>query len=88
MGRALARTGGRSSCAERTQGPTTRRGFLVLDPQSLQVRKRISLRGQFAFDALAPDARTLYLVEYVTVTGRRATGCAPTTWQRDGSTGG
>jgi hypothetical protein len=56
--------------SERTQGLTNPSRFLVLDPQSLDVRKRISLQGQFAYDALAPDARRLYLVEYVTVVGQ------------------
>jgi hypothetical protein len=66
----LSRDGRTLVMAERTQALTNPTRFLVVDPQSLQVRKRISLRGRFAFDALAPDARKLYLVEYVTVTGQ------------------
>jgi hypothetical protein len=63
----LSRDGRTLVLAERTQALTSPTRFLVVDPQSLQVRKRISLPGQFAFDALSPNARTMYLVEYVTV---------------------
>jgi hypothetical protein len=63
----LSRDGRTLVLAERSQSLTNPTRFLVVDPQSLEVRKRISLDGQFAFDALSPDARTMYLVEYVTV---------------------
>jgi hypothetical protein len=65
----LSRDGRTLVLAERTQSPTSPTRFLVVDPQSLQVRKRIALPGRFAFDALSPNARTMYLVEYVTVNG-------------------
>jgi hypothetical protein len=65
----LSRDGRTLVLAERTNSLSSPTRFLVVDPQSLQVRKRISLDGQFAFDALSPNARTLYLVEYVTVNG-------------------
>jgi hypothetical protein len=56
--------------AELSQGmPASPSRFLVLDPSSLQVKRRISLPGSFAFDALSPDARRLYLVQYVSVVG-------------------
>lgn len=38
--------------------------FLVLDPQRLTVRQRIRLAGDFAYDALSPDGRTLFLVQH------------------------
>jgi hypothetical protein len=54
--------------AERTPGNLASPSrFRILDPRSLVVRRSISLPGQFAYDALAPNARKLYLVEYVTV---------------------
>ncbi len=39
--------------------------FAVLDGRSLRVRERVTLAGDFSFDALSPDGRLLYLVEYV-----------------------
>ena len=43
-------------------GPTTTQ-FAVIDTKSLKLR-RVTLRGFWSFDAIAPDASTLYLVEY------------------------
>ena len=57
---------------------------------ALALREVVELRGDFSFDALSPDGRTLYLIEY---TSRRdptryavreydlgATGSCPTRW--------
>lgn len=38
--------------------------FLVLDTKRLAVTHRLRLAGDFAFDALSPDGRTLYLVQH------------------------
>ena len=38
--------------------------FAVLDARQFRVRRTITLRGSYAFDALAPDASTLYLIQY------------------------
>jgi hypothetical protein len=38
--------------------------FVVLRTRDLSVLQRISLQGSFAFDALSPNARTLYLIEH------------------------
>jgi hypothetical protein len=41
--------------------------FLIVDVQEtgrLQPREAVTLRGDFSFDALSPDGRTMYLVEY------------------------
>lgn len=38
--------------------------FAVIDTRTLRLRW-IALRGSFAYDALSPDASTLYLVEYL-----------------------
>jgi hypothetical protein len=41
--------------------------FLIVDVQDtgrLQPREPLTLRGDFSFDALSPDGRTMYLVEY------------------------
>jgi hypothetical protein len=39
--------------------------FLVLDTRRFRVLGRIRLGGDFAFDALSPDAQLLYLIEHV-----------------------
>jgi hypothetical protein len=37
--------------------------FLVVNAKTLRITKRIDLRGDFGFDALSPDAKTLYLIQ-------------------------
>ena len=39
--------------------------FLLVDTKQSSVVTKITLRGHLAFDALSPDARYLYLTEYV-----------------------
>jgi hypothetical protein len=36
----------------------------VLSTRTLRVVKRIRLRGDFSYDALSPDAQTMYLIQY------------------------
>jgi hypothetical protein len=38
--------------------------FAVLDAANFRLRRTVTLRGTFAYDALAPDASTLYLIQY------------------------
>lgn len=38
--------------------------FLVVDPRTLKVVRKISLDGSFSFDALSPDASRMYLIQY------------------------
>jgi hypothetical protein len=42
--------------------PTTT--FTVLDTDRLRPRSELTLRGDYSFDALSPDGRTLYLIQY------------------------
>src|SRR6185295_20386072 len=42
--------------------------FAVVDPRSLKLRQLVTIPGRYAFDALSPDARKLYLIEFVSVT--------------------
>jgi hypothetical protein len=49
----------------RLRFPRSKTAFAVLDPQRLRVEKQITLDGDFSFDAISPDGRTLYLIEYV-----------------------
>jgi hypothetical protein len=39
--------------------------FTVVDTKRLRVVKRIELRGAFAFDALSPDMKTLFVVQWL-----------------------
>ena len=48
----------------RTGFPRKHTPLLVLDTTRLDVVKRIDLPGDFSFDALSPDGRDAYLVEY------------------------
>ena len=48
----------------RTRYPRKRTTFAVVDAQQLTVRRRISLKGDFSFDAISPNGRTMYLIEY------------------------
>jgi len=38
--------------------------FAVLDTRRFRVTRQITLNGSFAYDALAPDASTMYLIQY------------------------
>jgi hypothetical protein len=39
--------------------------FLVVDPNTMKVTRRIALKGSFSFDAIAPDASRIYLIQYM-----------------------
>ena len=43
--------------------------FVVLDPKTLRVRSRITLNGNFGFDALSPDGSVMYLLQLKNVNG-------------------
>ena len=45
--------------------PRTKSWFLVLNAKTLQIRRTIELKGDFAYDALSPDGNTLYLIDHV-----------------------
>jgi hypothetical protein len=46
-------------------GLQRRSSFAVLGTSPLEVRRTISLAGDFGFDALSPDGRWLYLIQHV-----------------------
>ena len=48
----------------RVSFPQPETSMVVLDPARLQVRRRINLPGDFSFDALSPDGRTMYVIHY------------------------
>ena len=45
--------------------PRRRTRLAILSVRPLEVRRRVTLRGDFSFDALSPDGRRMYLVHYV-----------------------
>lgn len=52
--------------------PLRRTRLVVLDARTLKVRRRITLRGDFSFDAISPDGRRAFLVNYVDPRDARA----------------
>jgi hypothetical protein len=48
----------------RVRYPRRRTTFAIVDVRRLRVRHRIGLKGDFSFDAISPDGRLMYLVEY------------------------
>jgi hypothetical protein len=48
-----------------TVGSSVPTRFAVVDTQRLRVRDRFELNGRFAYDALSPDGKTLYVTQYV-----------------------
>jgi hypothetical protein len=48
----------------RTRFPRAETTFAVLDTRRLHLRDTFTLAGDFSFDAISPDGRTMYLIEY------------------------
>src|SRR4051812_31129649 len=46
-------------------GGHTRSVFPILSTRSLAPRATVTLKGDFSFDALSPDGRTLYLIQHM-----------------------
>ena len=49
----------------RVRFPREETTFAVVDTRTLRVRRTITLQGDFSFDAISPDGRTMYLIEYL-----------------------
>ncbi len=47
------------------QGLRSNTSFAVVDTRRMKIARKITLKGAFAFDALSPDGRYLYLIEYI-----------------------
>jgi hypothetical protein len=45
--------------------PQSHTRFVILDPRRLRARDRLTLRGDFSFDAISPDGSLMYLVQYL-----------------------
>ena len=46
------------------EGLRARSSFLIVSTKSLTLLRTIVLKGEFGFDALSPDRRTLYLIQH------------------------
>ena len=44
--------------------PRAKTSFAILETGRLTIRSRLTLDGDFSFDAMSPDARWLYLIQY------------------------
>jgi hypothetical protein len=49
----------------RARFPQARTELVVLNAKLLQEQRRVTLRGDFSFDAISPDGDSLYLVQYL-----------------------
>jgi hypothetical protein len=49
----------------RRSWPRKTTNFAVIDARSMRLRRHFELRGDFSFDAISPDGRTAYLVQYL-----------------------
>lgn len=49
----------------RTRFPRASTTLAVVDAKRMQLRRKIHLRGDFSFDAISPDGRLLYLIQYL-----------------------
>jgi hypothetical protein len=46
------------------RGLRTESSFLLVGAKKLKVLRTVSVRGEFGFDAISPDRKTLYLIEH------------------------
>ena len=49
----------------RRRWPRRHTTFAVVDARRMELRRHIRLRGDFSFDAISPDGRIAYLIEYL-----------------------
>jgi hypothetical protein len=57
----------------RTTIPQKTTSLAILDARRLLVEKQIKLRGDFSFDAVAPDGSRIYLIQYLALSRRNST---------------
>jgi hypothetical protein len=50
--------------------PRAETSFAVVDTRRLRIRRMLHLDGDFSFDAIAPDGRTMYLIRYLSPNNR------------------
>ena len=67
----------------RKRFPRARTKFAILDAARLCLRRLLSLRGDFSFDALSPDGRRMYLINYLSPRDEALPRSASTTCRQD-----
>lgn len=60
----LSRDGRRLVLGSAGIGLSSPSRFLIVNPRRMKIVRTISLDGYFSYDALSPDASTLYLIQY------------------------
>jgi hypothetical protein len=50
--------------APRRSFPRAYTSFAIVDTQRLRIRRTVRLKGDFSFDAISPDGRTMYVIHY------------------------
>ena len=61
----LSLDGKRLVLADTSSGQTSPSRFMVVNPKTMRITKRITLKGYFSFDAMSPDGSKLYFIQYV-----------------------
>ena len=56
--------GRRLVLADTSAGQTSPSLFMVVDPKTMRIVQPITLTGWFSFDAMSPDGKKLYFIEY------------------------
>ena len=56
--------GRRLVLADTSAGQTAPSLFMVVDPKTMRIVQPITLKGWFSFDAMSPDGKKLYFIEY------------------------
>jgi len=51
--------------ADTNAGQASPSMFMVVNPKTMRIAKRITLKGYFSFDAMSPDGSKLYFIQYV-----------------------
>lgn len=60
----ISEDGTRLVLADTSAGQTSPSRFLVVDPRTMKIVEPITLKGWFSFDAMSPDGKKLYFIEY------------------------
>ena len=59
--------------------PRAETSFAIVDTERLRIRRTLRLKGDFSYDAISPDGRTMYLIHYTSPGDHSDTRSAPTT---------
>lgn len=60
----VSQDGTRLVLADTSAGQTSPSLFMVVDPRKMRIVAPITLKGYFSYDAMSPDGKTLYFIQY------------------------